>query len=92
MRESIAADWAFEITGAIEKSVANLSNTVLSSIGFTIEFTKCALSIELPAVKTKIWGITTTYVYFAALPLKRRLIQHDGGCSSVLPGAWHKID
>ena len=92
MRESIAADWAFEITGAIEKSVAKLSNTVLSSIGFTIEFANCALSIELPAVNTKMRGIITTCVYFAALPLERRLIQHDGGCSSVLPGAWHRID
>jgi hypothetical protein len=92
MRESIAADWAFEITGAIEMSVARLSNTVPSSIGFTIEFAKCALSTGVPAVRTKIWDTTTTYVYFAALPLERRLILHDGGCSSVLPGEWHKID
>jgi hypothetical protein len=92
MRESIAADWAFGITGAIENSVAKLSNTALSSIGFTIEFAKCPLSTGLPAVKTKIWGTITTSVYFAALPLERRLILHDGGWSSVLPGAWPKIE
>jgi len=54
MRESIAADWAFGITGSVENSAAKLSNTVLSSIGFTIEFAKCALSTGLPAVKTRI--------------------------------------
>ena len=59
MRESIAADWAFGITGAIENSVAKLSNTVLSSIGFTIEFAKCALSTGLLAVKTKIWSTSS---------------------------------
>jgi hypothetical protein len=54
LREIIAADWAFGITGAIEKSVARLLNTVPSFIGFTIEFAKCALSTGLPAVKMRI--------------------------------------
>jgi hypothetical protein len=54
MRESIVADWAFGITGSVENSAAKLSNTVLSSIGFTIEFAECALSTGLLAVKMRI--------------------------------------
>jgi len=68
MRESMAADRAFGIMGAIENSVAKLSNTVLSSIGFTIEVAKCALSTGLRAEKTKIWGTTTISCTSALYP------------------------